>query len=231
MGLFNFGKNKDQKANKNLVKEEQKRIAEMKHKENLVRNQIFQKTDKFQYLYLDNTNRLFKIRREEDFFAGSITTFSFDELINYELFEDEVTVTKGGSSIGRALVGATLAGPAGLVVGGLTGSKTSRNSCDKLSVKFTVDGLHAGTYEIKLIKKQTKKKSLFYETAVKNANEIILAFDTIIASQQYHKTEKNETEQVNYSLSDELLKLKSLVESGILTQEEFEVQKNKLLNK
>ena len=34
----------------------------------------------------------------------------------------------------------------------------------------------------------------------------------------------------NYSIADELLKLKNLVDAGVLTQEEFESQKKTLLN-
>ena len=34
----------------------------------------------------------------------------------------------------------------------------------------------------------------------------------------------------NYSVADELLKLKNLVDAGVLTQEEFESQKKTLLN-
>lgn len=39
------------------------------------------------------------------------------------------------------------------------------------------------------------------------------------------------TSNNNFSLADELLKLKQLLDIGVLTQEEFDEQKNKLLNK
>ena len=42
--------------------------------------------------------------------------------------------------------------------------------------------------------------------------------------------ENNEESNSDKSLSDELEKLKELRESGVLTQEEFEKAKNKLLN-
>ena len=57
-------------------------------------------------------------------------------------------------------------------------------------------------------------------------------------AKEANKAEKEEVEEQtktiisvdNSSLSDELAKLNSLRESGVLTQEEFEKAKNKLLN-
>ena len=57
-------------------------------------------------------------------------------------------------------------------------------------------------------------------------------------AKEANRTEKQEVEEEtkstlstdNGSLSDELAKLNSLRESGVLTQEEFEKAKNKLLN-
>ncbi|HEP2720990.1 TPA: PH domain-containing protein [Streptococcus pyogenes] len=50
-------------------------------------------------------------------------------------------------------------------------------------------------------------------------------------AEEYKGRKINTKTNVNSSVADELLKLKSLVESGILTQEEFETQKAKLLVK
>ena len=51
------------------------------------------------------------------------------------------------------------------------------------------------------------------------------------SAEEYKGRKINVKTSPETSIADELLKLKSLVESGILTQEEFAIQKAKLLAK
>lgn len=236
MGLFDFGQTEEEKAEKNRRKEEKRQLKQeakeqrkkeeqAKIEENRARSEKFNKTKsttRSTCLVLDEENKFFKILFGN--LLNSYRIFSFDELQNYEIYENGSSVSKGGVSAGRAMIGGALAGPAGLLLGGLSGKKKVNSVCDRLSVKFSVGGLHDGTYEIKLITQSTKKDSFVYRDAVKKADEIIHLFDNIVAATTV-------VTENNLSIADELLKLKSLVDSEILTQEEFELQKAKLLGK
>jgi len=68
--------------------------------------------------------------------------YPFDELIAIEVVRDDMSVTKTnrGSQAAGAAVGGVLLGPAGLLLGGLSGSKRNENKITKLSLKlYTTD--------------------------------------------------------------------------------------------
>lgn len=52
-----------------------------------------------------------------------------------------------------------------------------------------------------------------------------------IAEMQAKSNQPSPAEQPNASVADELMKIKSLKDCGILTDDEFEAEKRKLLNK
>ncbi|MFC4230582.1 SHOCT domain-containing protein [Parasediminibacterium paludis] len=71
--------------------------------------------------------------------------------------------------------------------------------------------------------------SLFFPTNEEDARQ-----KQILATQQATlkaMQQQQQPKQVAPSLSDELLKLKDLVDKGVITQDEFETQKKKLLEK
>lgn len=95
------------------------------------------KTLQTQYKISDNPKYL--INKDEHYFCiNGIFPVFFAEITNYTLEVEEETKTKGnvkgktsgGLSIGRAIVGGVLLGPAGAVVGGVTGKKKSNTKYD-----------------------------------------------------------------------------------------------------
>jgi Short C-terminal domain len=147
----------------------------------------------------------------------------FPEQIDFFVIEPQKQIVekKGKSIVGRALVGGILLGPVGAIVGGMTGigNKDVRvTQVDNiLSIKlndpdtiltFSVDNKYYNDVESYLQK--------FFKEKYKHPEE----FET---SQPTEKA-------VSVSVADELMKLKSLVDQGILTEQEFQTQKQKLLN-
>ncbi len=76
--------------------------------------------------------------------------FDFADLVAVEVMQNDSSVTKTnrGSQAAGAALGALLLGPAGLLLGGLTGSKRSIQLVDKLSLKIYVNDLKAPVHEI-----------------------------------------------------------------------------------
>ncbi len=74
---------------------------------------------------------------------------------------------------------------------------------------------------------------IFYSTNKSNANKLsenIKEQTEVLKNQQDEIKTKNDSKKTEASMADELVKLAQLKESGILTEEEFLSQKEKLLN-
>lgn len=153
--------------------------------------------------------------------------YSYDDIIDFELLEDETSVTKGG--LGRAAVGGLLFGGVGAVVGGVTGGKKAHQKCTSLTVKITVNNMNAPTEYIKLITSPVDKNTLTYKAAFQNAQSIISMLQ-LICSQRETKTITQPTVAVKeISSADEIRKFKNLMDEGIITEEEFNAKKKQLL--
>lgn len=102
--------------------------------------QEYIRTLQIQYKISDNPK--YFINKDEHYFCinGMFPVF-FAEIINHTLEVVEETKTKGntkgktsgGLSVGRAIVGGALLGPAGAVIGGVTGKKKSDTKYDLTS--------------------------------------------------------------------------------------------------
>ena len=173
---------------------------------------------------------------------------SFSDIIGVELIEDGNTVLKKSATrtIGGAIVGGALAGGAGTIVGGLSGNSKQKNKVSSVSVKIllrnlenptlTIDCFNARTMtaEGKSIETEGKSESHIYKTCKRDAERIRDLVSVIIDRVDNNaKTEivANENiENKSNSVADELIKLNELKEKGILTEEEFILQKNRILN-
>lgn len=137
----------------------------------------------------------------------------------------EIIGTKSKSVVGRALAGGLLFGPVGAIIGGLTGIGKKNITLNNIENVITFSYQEEDKERIilfscrdKYLKKifNSLKESTFGDK-FKNPSELLPDKQT---------DTKNE-----FSVADELKKLKELLHEGILTDEEFEKQKEKLLNK
>ena len=75
---------------------------------------------------------------------------------------------------------------------------------------------------------------IFYSMNKRNANKIsknIQEQTEVLKNQKDERKSQNESQKTENSMADELSKLAQLKDSGVLTEEEFSSQKEKLLNK
>lgn len=149
--------------------------------------------------------------------------FSFSELIDFELNEDGESITKGG--LGSAVVGGVLFGGVGAIVGGGLGKK-QKDVINRMSVVINLRNEFISHIEIPLITTETKKNGFIYKTSKDEAQRIVALLSVIVDAQ---KASQSAPATAAGSSADELLKFKQLLDSGVITQEEFDAKKKQIL--
>ncbi len=177
-----------------------------------------------EHLMVDEANRLFSLTIGTIKKKPMAEIFSFDDVEEYELDEDGESITKGG--LGRAAAGGLLLGEVGAVVGGVTGGKKTSGICTKMNIIISIKNQYVKTY-IQLIVGKTKKTSFIYKAAQQNANNILQFFDSITAL----KEQDTQVKQEKTSAADDLKKYYDLFTSGAISEEEYNVIKEKLIAK
>lgn len=159
-----------------------------------------------------------------DRFAGGVKNpriHSYDEILDFELLEDGGSIVKGG--LGRAVAGGVLFGGVGAIIGGATGKRKSKPTCTSLKIKITLNDMTTPTEYINLITTETPKSSILYQTCEKQALEILSLFQVMCESNKVTQTVQEQ------STADEIAKFKQLLDSGVITEDEFEAKKKQLL--
>lgn len=154
------------------------------------------------------------------------TVYNYSDIIDFELLEDGDSISKGG--LGRALVGGVLFGGTGAVVGGVTGKRKNKSICNSLKIKVTLNDINNPVVYINFITTPTKKDGFVFKTIYKEAHECLSVLQLICNEQEKDDSPIINNIQAN-SNADEIKKYKSLLDEGILTQEEFDAKKKELL--
>lgn len=164
----------------------------------------------------------------DGFFGKKVNAkvYDFKDIIEYELLEDGDSVTKGG--LGRAVVGGALLGGVGAIVGSVTGKKKTKSVINSLKIKITINDTSNPVIYINLITTKVKSNSSLYKMAYSQAQTILSMLSIITKSDENTAKEENKD---TLSVADEVIKLKKLKDEGILTEEEFNIQKGKILNR
>ena len=177
------------------------------------RRKVFKETDSIYdgdalFVSIDKENRLFYFgHRGGD--KGPRVIYSFDEIAGYESdVPDDLTVTEAKGGIGRAVIGAAVAGPVGAIVGAATAKTETRKgrSKENVSIRFVF----------------SLGESSLPTTVYPGGMTSFLK--SCKASQ-----EKPQAAAPAVSCADELLKFKQLLDMGAITEEEYSLKKSQLL--
>lgn len=186
----------------------------------------------------------------DDFFkvlvlVGSSTReiFNYSDIIevSYEENGSQLYTKSAGRTVGGAIVGSVLMGGAGAVVGGLSGGSKQNKEIKNMDIKILLRSTSRTTCVLhfkdvdRVLKTKDETDRKLYETYVKNANQAKDILSIIIdnAKQSSAPIAQLVAQPVvapsSSSVADELAKLAKLKADGILTEEEFQAQKSKLL--
>lgn len=220
MGLFNKLKDsiKEQVSQAQEIATENKvtRKADLDFRKSLL--QQFKPNEKvIGHLDVDKTNKIFKLS------GLTHMPHTFSELLDFELQQNGSTITSGG--LGRAVTFGVLTGGFGAVVGGVTGRK-SKEMVNELKIKINITSEVETTVEyITLISKPVKSNSKDVGKASKIADQVLALLQYISDNQKNSVPTSFSTK----SVTDNLREYKSLLDDGIITQEEFDKKKSELL--
>jgi len=169
----------------------------------------------------------------------------FEDIISVELVENGTTLSTKSTirTVGGTLVGGALAGGAGAIVGGLSGNSKQVQKVSDVQIRMRIRDLENPVLVIKCFDaktmtiegkpiKTTSMDGNIYREGRQHAQRILDLVSVIIDDvDRNNVTATTESKSVsNISIADELTKLADLKEKGILSQDEFDQQKAKLLS-
>lgn len=159
----------------------------------------------------------------------------YSDVIGCELKTNgnSITKTNRGSQAAGAAIGAVALGGVGLLLGGLTGSKTNRETLMK--IELVVQTLHEEFPShivtlYKAINKGIDPTSTQGEAIAKESASWLGRFNQLIKLNERAAMKSATRNKSSMNIEERLSKLWALVESGGLSKQEYEARKNKLLS-
>ncbi|MCL2860001.1 MAG: SHOCT domain-containing protein [Oscillospiraceae bacterium] len=165
--------------------------------------------------------------------SGIVSIIPFNEILECEIIENSNTIKKGG--VGRAIVGGVIAGGVGAIVGAST--RKSSNIVNSLQVRIVTSNIEKPLHTIGLITENTKalkgemtKNNPYYIESMRFANEVYATVMAIINENKAESTNvQNGKDESDKNFIEEIEKLNKLKQDGIITEQEFEQGKQKIL--
>lgn len=191
-------------------------------------------------LYNDETHQFYYMnalqRRSFDehgdfIYAPAPYLYSYDQIQGYDYFEND-SVVSSRDGVGKAVGGAVLFGVAGAIVGNAMRKESTKSRITNMRVALMLDNPYQNVAEF-VFKQGTGViyGSSEYVTLKRQADSLIELFDHMTGKDSMNdgQLEGTGSSSGRLSPSDEILKLKSMLDQGILTEDEFSVMKQKLI--
>lgn len=213
---------------------QQKSEKENNYKESINKNNFIVEQEYFindySKIMLDETHKKIAIYNEEGF-----QCFKYEDLIDFEIVEN-------GSSIIQSKIASTLAG--GILLGGLgalagaNGRKQINDICNSLILKMYFSNNGAVCITEKINDRALYKNSIEYKSLSSTVDNIVSVLKYVKQQADYsvYSNSRTASAKENNKIEDtssinQLEKLAELKEKGIITEEEFEESKKKILSK
>ncbi len=149
--------------------------------------------------------------------------YCYKQLIASQIVEDGDVITKTVSSH----TGMGVAPNVGFALGTSTGK--SQNLVRHIDLLITVDDYEHSTFPIRFLDKPSYKNSDTYKNALSEVRHWHGLVELLIKKAESERMKQNTSELNTPSIAEELKKLAELRDSGLLTENEFNAQKEKLL--
>lgn len=165
--------------------------------------------------------------------------FDYENLISVEILEDSNTTFSKSTlrAIGGGLIGGVIGGGVGAIVGGLSGSNNGKKKIKEVQVKILLRNYSKSAIYINCLESSGvnwDSDSSVYTNAIKEARRIADKLSVIIDLID-RETKTTKTSSIKHSdspdtsIANEIERLYSLKKKGIISEEEYEKLKAKLL--
>ncbi len=191
---------------------------------------------KWGLMALDETKKVIAVKSK----FGKIKIYPFSAIHSCEILVNGETTYKKSSVIGRSIVGGVIAGGTGALIGGFSGKEKMVKEVSSIEFKILFKDTAETTFKYlffdskditsntqKYIKEDDKVFGIELKKAKSQLQYWKDKIEVIISVQEEVRPLKEST----ISVSDELLKLAELKKNELLTQEEFDKIKAKLIDK
>lgn len=169
-------------------------------------------------MLIDDVNKQFILQVNHNF----TRIYRYDEIINYEVYENGASVVKG--TVGEVLIGGIFFGLAGMIAGSSSDRKISE-TCSSLQLAIRLNNLEKPQILIEFMSNvPLDKNSSQYIQLKNNLKEACAILEYFI---------NNTTPQVGQSeisKMEQLQEYKNMLDNKLLTEEEFDKLKKKLLD-
>lgn len=249
LGLFFTGK--DLKKNEEIMKKEKEeklhRYNSLKEKYTITKEYI--DNNSTNAILLNDENNIMVLIYND---MKDLKTFNYSDILQVEVIKDGETISKTNrkSQFGGAIVGGILAGEVGALIGGLSGETNVEEKVNSIDLKILVNDTNKPTYSINFFRapfnKSTKKiepadikSSTEYQAGAKEIEQWYSIITVIIKrtekeNHNINTSKQTENTDVNKPSSlriEDLNKLADLYKQGLLSRDEFEFEKKKILDK
>lgn len=207
----------------------------------------YRPTKRFGRIEIDTNNKAFTI--DDDFFL-------FENLVSYAFHEypDNTRLAQKDGKSGGAVIGGVIGGLGGGLIGSAVGAAVGKkvgslfsSVCERMYISITLKDSPLTDVRLTFINEKTRVTSSTYTDALMKANEIIDALKII---DDDNRNEKNSSTFGNVNMqtinnnivmekeqhidasriAEEIKVYRTLMEQGILTEEEYERKKQQLLS-
>ena len=167
---------------------------------------------------------------------ASFKVLNYKDILEVEVVEDGDSITKTSrmSQAGRMLIGGVVLGGVGAVVGGLSGSTKTINKVSTIDIKILINDTKNPllVFNVMTIKEGVEKKSFIYTNNKNNADKIHAILKVIIQEIDTKDESLYQTTTIEPpSIADELMKLNTLKNDNVITEEEeYKTAKLKVLS-
>lgn len=212
MGLFARGKSKEEKLEeKEIQKKFDSQFNELTkgargYVIQILEDSLSKANQTIMTMYVHSDGRTYLRYSQPGSLTKHINEMTPYNVVGFEWLED--IQVKGKKVVGRSLVGLGLAGPTGMIVGGLSGKNKTKDKSTAVLILQNTETKEVRSFNFKCDRKQMRKYKMIPTTSL------------------IEEPSKN----VSVSPTEQLKEFKELLDMEIITQEEFDNKKAEILS-
>lgn len=175
-------------------------------------------------ILVDDVQKQFILEKE----AEKTKAYSFSDIINYEIYENGKSKVQGRA--GSALIGGAFFGIGGLIIGSSM-SRSIDEECTQLKLIIRINDPIEPQIAIDYVVGTVNKSGNTYRKYIENLQSLCSHLEYMINSKTLEQsaTAQPQNATTQKTPKEQLQELKEMLDSGLITQEDYELKKKQIL--